>query len=414
MEITAAVGVYYWTGFLGGVMLTSYQIRLLVKGPQPGDIIGCTVGKVKRQMIYIIMALFVGTATLCLQAMYPTWVVHTVCRFFQGLAGAYIFFYAFLLSVELFKGAQQVFALTCVSCALNVAEVLGSGLGAAIYDGYGHETVFYSLAITSTINQVMLIFVLILVCTKAPSDAEEARRREKLDDEAGTPAVKHGMDELWALLRRPALRQSVLLVTTAATVKGAVEEALPLHADHEWNFEPLRIGQAFTIVAFCYIFSAIFMGRCWSSLGSYRLHHCGTWLALLGIACWAVFSVCYFQYGESSLFFTLALYGTCLGMCHTPAALLIAEAIEEGGDGPAGDVANGIWNTMWEAGGSVGFLMGGLLSHSYFSQLRLMGGVCVVCLISASTFFTAGNKEVQKSMQNDMKDIGALTYGSAS
>merc|ERR1719437_386289 len=86
--------------------------------------------------------------------------MHTACRFMQGLAGAFIFFYAFLLSVGMFTGRQQVFAMTVASTALNIAEVLGSSLGAWLFDNYGQRAVFWVLGITSMTNQILLVLVM--------------------------------------------------------------------------------------------------------------------------------------------------------------------------------------------------------------------------------------------------------------
>merc|ERR1719213_1512000 len=82
------------------------------------------------------------------------------------------------------------------------------------------------------------------------------------------------------------------------------------------------------------------------------------------------------------LMVSLAAYGVCLGMTHTPAALLLANVIDHE-EGAAKDAVNGIWNTMWEAGGSLGFLLGGLLAEHYPGQLRLLVIYIVCCVISA-------------------------------
>merc|ERR1719375_112915 len=118
---------------------------------------------VRRHITYLIVALFVATITLFFQALYPTLVVHTTCRFVQGFAGAFIFFYTALLNVALFTDRQQDVAVTFGSCALNVAEVFGSFLGAVLFNLWGQSSVFWFLGVVSIINQAMLFGILQVV-----------------------------------------------------------------------------------------------------------------------------------------------------------------------------------------------------------------------------------------------------------
>merc|ERR1719401_1577172 len=83
----------------------------------------------------------------------------------------------------------------------------------------------------------------------------------------------------------------------------------------------------------------------------------------------------------NALYMGLALYGVCLGLTHTPAALLLADAVEHE-EGRAKDVVNGIWNTMWEAGGSLGFLLGGLFGHHYEEQIQIMLTYLPCCFLT--------------------------------
>merc|ERR1740116_835422 len=97
---------------------------------------------------------------------------------------------------------------------------------------------------------------------------------------------------------------------------------------------------------------------------------------------WCVFITTAYCKHENVLWAGLLTYGVCLGLTHTPAALLLADAIEHE-EGRAKDAVNGIWNTMWEAGGSLGFLLGGLLAEDYSGQVRLLGGCAVCCILGA-------------------------------
>jgi len=57
---------------------------------------------------------------------------------------------------------------------------------------------------------------------------------------------------------------------------------------------------------------------------------------------------------------------------------------------------NGIWNTMWEAGGSVGFLLGGLLAEDYPSQIALMAAYTICCLVCAGLMIAISNWPEEK------------------
>merc|ERR1719343_1055108 len=144
-------------------MITSYQIYCLVYGRSRQNEVK-TLSSTRRQIWYLIIALLIGAITLSLQALSPRIYVHTLCRFIQGFVGAFIFFYAFLLCATMFEDeTQRDFAMTAASAALNVAEVLGSSLGATLFDNFGQRAVFWFLGVVSVINQVVLIVVLFLL-----------------------------------------------------------------------------------------------------------------------------------------------------------------------------------------------------------------------------------------------------------
>merc|ERR1719440_683117 len=68
MRIATAIGIYYWTGFLGGLVITSYQVwRCLYEKHQEGQEI-TTYETVCRHIKYLIIGLGIGTLTLFLQA----------------------------------------------------------------------------------------------------------------------------------------------------------------------------------------------------------------------------------------------------------------------------------------------------------------------------------------------------------
>lgn len=402
--IASCIGVYYWTGFAGGLCITSYQIWRVLYGREvdEGAIMAATV---KRHIIYLFIGLTVGAITLGYQALNPTYYPHMICRFIQGFVGAFIFFYTFLLSSVLFKGQQQIFAMTAASTALNVAEVLGSFFGALIFETYGQSTVFWFLAVVSVLNQVLLVIIYFMVNStviRSPRgvDAEweegHSQNQQRQLRHSASTIFNSGLKRLTNLLKSPLLGCAVLTIFTSAIVKGSVEEMLPFHADHQWGYTPMQIGQLFAIIAIAYIIAAMSSGKLWSYLGSFRLIFTACWIVFLGASSYAVFLVYGWNKDQNYLYVALAFYGVCLGATHTPAALLLAEAIEHESKAATKDAVNGIWNTMWEGGGSLGFLLGGLLAHHYQEQVYLTLSYTVVCVVSGGLLVFLGQLPVTK------------------
>jgi len=403
LTIATAVGVYYWTGLAGGAMITSYQIMRLLRSDGRDAEEATTVGTVRKQLVYLIIGLGVGSVTLICQAMHPHYWMHTCCRFLQGFAGSFIFFYSFLLSANLFKDKQKTFAMTMTSMALNIAEVLGSSIGAYVFDRYGQETVFALMGVLSILNQLLLFVML-------SSIVGDGTVQKKIV-ETGFQITEHGWRRFKEVLKSERLYCAVILIFMAAVVKASVEEVLPFHADHRWQLTPLEIGNLFSIIAFAYIGSALLSGHVWHQLKSRRMLFSAFWLSILGVVAWSVFLVSSLYHHKVALWAGLFGYGVCLGVTHTPAALLLGEAIEHE-EGRAKDAVNGIWNTMWEAGGSLGFLLGGLLAEDYNKQLRLFGFYTILCAICGVTMLMMGglrDERLAKPQKAMLQGYGSTT-----
>merc|ERR1719389_349680 len=156
MQIAAVMGSYYWSGCAGGALLTLYQVHRVLFGDHTEP----TWAEMRSHVRKLILGLTIGMLTLLAEAKNPDWIpdiqVHLCCRLTQGFVGAFLFFYSYLLSVKLFEGPQQVFALTAASIALNVAEVFGPLLGAAIFTAYGSAAPYLFLAVLSVLNNLLL------------------------------------------------------------------------------------------------------------------------------------------------------------------------------------------------------------------------------------------------------------------
>merc|ERR1719386_510762 len=93
--------------------------------------------------------------------------------------------------------------------------------------------------------------------------------------------------------------------------------------------------------------------------------------------------IAYLNGDNHALFYSfLICYGVLLGLTHTAPALYLGEvldSLEE--DSQCKQAANGIWNTGWEAGGSLGFIAAGVAStDSWREEQEVLTnlGMCVV------------------------------------
>jgi len=209
------------------------------------------------------------------------------------------------------------------------------------------------------------------------------------------------------LLQNPTFICAVLLITMAGVIKGSVEEMMPFHADHQWGYDPITIGQLFCTTAVAYFVAASLVAYAWTSIGRFQIGFSAQSIFLLGATTWMSFHVAYYYKVESALFGAFACYGFCAGLAFTSAAQLIAEVVDRA-EGHAKDAANGIWNTMWEFGGSSGFAMGGFLAHHYHEQMTLTTIFLVCTVMTAISMILVGGKADKPA---DKLKGKALDYG---
>jgi MFS family permease len=427
MMIATAIGVYYWTGLLGGLVLTSYEVWKMFYVKESHEVDITPFATVQKQIKIIILSLGVGVITLFVQAFMPRWHVHTTCRFVQGFVGAFLFFYVFLLNVAVFKGQQQVVAMTFASCATVLAELAGPLLGSVLFDMYGQSAVFWFLGVVSFVNQGMLVGVLYTIRpTEEVGSAAPSRRSSPMlestgpDEAAGMTASTRpqwwsflapqpgAWSKMKALLQNPTFICANLIITMAGVIKGSVEEMLPFHADHQWGYDPMEIGQLFCTTAVAYFVASALVAQIWISLGRFQIGFSSQCILLLGVTACMSFHVAFYYKRESTLFSAFAGYGFCAGLTFTAAAQLIAEVVDHA-EGHAKDAANGIWNTMWEAGGSTGFFLGGFLAHHYSDQMTLTTWYMLCSVLVAICMIAVG---VKGSTAAYSKIHKTLDYGS--
>merc|ERR1719316_2430891 len=350
--------------------------------------------------------------------------------FVQGFVGAFLFFYVFLLNVAIFKGQQQVVAMTFASCATVLAELAGPLLGSILFDSYGQRAVFWFLGVVSFMNQGMLVGVYYTIQSTTeigsacPSPMIAERGLHEASDETSSESdrswwmpVPGAWPKMKTLLQNPTFICANLIICMSGVIKGSVEEMLPFHADHQWGYDPVTIGKLFCTTAVSYFVASALVAYVWTSLGRMQMIFSSQCILLMGVSTCASFHVAYYYKDETALWSTLAGYGFCAGLTFTAAAQLIADVVDRA-EGHAKDAANGIWNTMWELGGSTGFFMGGFLAHRYNDQMTLTSYyvvaavVTAICMVVVST--TGKETRLGKAGKNDkaLELPSALDYGS--
>jgi len=232
------------------------------------------------------------------------------------------------------------------------------------------------------------------------------------NEQGGLFTVQPGAwDKMKALLQNPTFICANLIITMAGVIKGSVEEMLPFHADHQWGYDPLEIGKLFCTTAVAYFIASFLVAWVWTDLGRFQIGFSSQCVLLMGAATWMGFHVAYYYKDETALFGTFAGYGFCAGLTFTSAAQLIADVVDHS-EGHAKDAANGIWNTMWEAGGSTGFALGGFLAHRYHDQMNLTTWYMICAVVVAASMLACG--AAKNAQQGKLTDkLGkAVEYGS--
>lgn len=223
---------------------------------------------------------------------------------------------------------------------------------------------------------------------------------------------QHGSGrKMKTLLLNPRFVCANLIILMAGCIKGSVEEMLPFHADHQWGYDPMQIGELFCVVAVTYFMAASLVCNFWMDLGRFQLSFSAQSIVMLGVTAWMGFCVAYYTHNATVLCGTFAAYGFAAGLAFTAAAQLIAEVVDH--EECAGkDAANGIWNTMWEAGGSFGFFLGGLLAHHHNDQMALTGRFAVCSVVVGICMVAVGGTSNQECKLADKVD-NAVGYGTA-
>jgi len=437
MEIAAVMGGYYWMGFLGGLLLTLYQIHGLLWGVYAEP----SWRAMRSHVLKLGVGLMLGSLTLLVEAKanhssYASMhTIHLNCRLVQGFLGAFLFFYAYLLAATAFEGRQQVFALTLATISLNVAEVFGPFFGAWIFSFWGLQATYYVLAGLSILNNVLLLVTYFALPRDEEEEAEtqpllpgSRRTSSQLPRTPGTPQTPdaHTSPRTPGVSRPPSPRaqaawlsarpdrclrlqrvltdswllRSLIVIAPAAMVKSSFESILPLFGSNH-GYNEFQVGILFTMVACGFILASVTLGWIWEMVSkNVRLVVVASSLFLLGcVACTMLYTwgeethhelpmsetISYFNNGHHALFHAmLVLYGILLGLTHTGASLYLGEVLEELSDERSQGAANGMWNTGWELGGSIGFVVAGVAdTDSWRQEQKVL--TALGCLVFAAT-----------------------------
>jgi len=418
-EIASVIGSYYWSGFLGGCIITSYQIHGLLFGNEDQQ----SWALLRSHIIKLAICLALGGSTLLVEAevhymeRYASMhTLHLCCRLFQGFVGAFLFFYAFLLAVSAFEGSQQIFALTSTTIALNVAEVFGPFFGAWIFSVWGMDTTYYVLFSMSFVNIALLGVVYFMMPTD--DDLERQKLVKSQAELSRTESdLRRTFEYRWARLMDvftdKLLWRSLVVIAPAAMVKASFESILPLFADNH-GYDEFQVGQLFTLIAAGFIIAATGLGYAWENWG----HRAKAILVTISLfLLGATACIMLYAWGQSKsvpgrdlitylnnaggdetdasgvprhhyLFLVcLVFYGILLGVTHTAAALYLSDVIDSMSHVKAKDSANGIWNTGWELGGSLGFVVAGAAdTDSWHQEQRVLQWLGLLVILSGAAF----------------------------
>lgn len=208
----------------------------------------------------------------------------------------------------------------------------------------------------------------------------------------------------------PMLWRSILLVAPAAMVKAALENILPLFADHKLKYDEYHVGLCFTLIAVSFLCTSMLISFSWGFLSE----HGKTWFVTGSMGCLALTSstllLAYMYGGHCNLliddlfdatpdcapfkhsvrffYFSLWLFGMASAGCFTPAGYLIGEYIDTLNNAATKDAANGIWNTLWEVGGCIGIALSGIPNtRNWMEEQLLMAFLGFIIMICAFVFF---------------------------
>jgi MFS family permease len=405
-QIASVIGSYYWAVFAGGACLMSYQLyRVVYRKPE-----ALTWNHIRCHILGLIIGLAGGAVALIFEGLYPSLWVHFWARTVQGYLGAFLFFFAFLLSIELFEAqsVQQTLALTMSSMALHCAEAFGPFLGATIYTGFGPTVPYFALAGVSFCNQCLLLVLLFTLPSADPEGADpEAVPLLVADD---SQIEYSGWSEVKAIFSSAMLWRSVLVIAPAAMVKASLESILPLFTDHKLHYDEFQVGICFSVIAISFLITSVLISLVWDKVP--RDAHAwivATFMCCLGlVACTLLLSFmeggawegilipvqdCFDRECEphkhsSALFYVwLVLFGIASAGCFTPGTYLIGEYVDFLEDAAAKDAANAIWNTLWEVGGSVGLALGGIPSTRSWFQEQILLASMGIAVMAASVVF---------------------------
>mmetsp|Transcript_36439 Transcript_36439/g.72058 ORF Transcript_36439/g.72058 Transcript_36439/m.72058 type:complete len:509 (-) Transcript_36439:29-1555(-) len=414
-EIAAVIGSYYWAGFLGGACLTSFQISKMLSNEEKE----LTWGHLRKQVMNLVIGLMCGTVALTVEGLWPSMAVHFFTRFAQGFFGAFLFFFSFFLSIELFQARtfQQRLAITMSTMALHSAEVFGPFFGAAIFVHWGPQTVFFVLAGLSCVVQVLLLVVYVSL----PQDGEQVsgtpaptERSLLLPQNAAAQTRLTDTSQRWDLLKRvmrsPMLWRSILVVAPAAMVKAALENILPLFADHKLKYDEYHVGLCFTLIAVSFLCTSMLISFSWgyltergknlfvtSSMGFLAFTSSTLLVAYMyGGHCNLIIDDLFdstpdcapFKHSVRFFYFSLWLFGMACAGCFTPAGYLLGEYVDTLQNAASKDAANGIWNTLWEVGGCMGIALSGIPNtRSWMEEQLLMATLGFIIMVCAVAFF---------------------------
>lgn len=338
---------------LGAAGVVLWQLFSLVTAPVPDD---DHWRDLRGHCWKLALGGAVSAAALLLEGggLEPT--AQLLCRLAHGVAGAWVLIYAYLLLLAAFAGAQQVFALCCLTISSATCVVLGPLLGAwALHDGArGWHLCLGAAALATDVLLVALYVVLPtdpadeivlpgertpLISAATPSASYRSPLPVHVQDSCPVPPAGWPRLELVARLARHPAAAALLVLGPAAMLQAALEAALPALAPQGADLEALYL-----LFVSCFALGVVVFGASWSVLGRRGRAHatalCAASSALVSCGLLYAFGLPsdlspYVQQwlaalnGSSRVLFhaLLAHAGLCLGAVHASCALYLGELL---------------------------------------------------------------------------------------
>lgn len=373
------IAVYFAMAWLTNGCLTALQLRKLFNGTLPEP----SWQLIRRQVLFMILATVAIVASLALQAfgkqMGLSLMMHTVARSLQGVAGALIYFHAFLVVPVAFEDHQKTFVLTAMSLLPGLATLTGPFLGAALYTYFGEHITFLVLMGFPAIAAIMLFSIRNLLPLEGTDDPEGNSFVQETAQKTQITGFKG-----FAPFADSAFIRALVCCCPPDMIRNAFAMMLPLFASVQ-GYSAFHTGLLPLILGSGLIISTCLLGLVWTDLSPRGKRLLGTSLMVsLGIVAQIMFHSYFFDQSRMLWYIVLFAFGALAAVGN-----LGSYHISDFADKQTYPVAFGVWNSIWVFSGVVGTMCAGFgKADDWGEQQAVMMGLggSIICAGVLLTF----------------------------